>query len=52
MDSLRLYGLIATGSVAVLGAYVLLRRKPKTADDLERERRAWLRARAALPMGP
>ena len=32
----------AAGSVALLGAYALLRRKPRTADDLERERRAWL----------
>jgi len=42
MDALRLYGLVTAGAVALLGAYVLLRRKPKTAEDLERERRAWL----------
>jgi len=42
MDSLRVYGLVTAGAVALLGAYALLRRKPKTADDLERERRAWL----------
>jgi hypothetical protein len=41
MDSLRLYGLV-TGGVALLATYALLRRKPKTADDLERERRTWL----------
>jgi len=42
MISLRLYALIlvAVGILAV--AYFLLRRKPKTAEDLERERRAWL----------
>jgi hypothetical protein len=42
MDSLRLYGLVATGSAALLGTYAFLRRKPKTLGDLERERRAWL----------
>ena len=42
MIPFRLYLLILVG-IAVLGlAYFLLRRKPKTADDLERERRAWL----------
>jgi len=42
MDSVRLYGLVATGSVALIASYALLRRKPKTAEDLERERRSWL----------
>jgi len=42
MDSLRIYGLIAAGSAMVLGAYALLRRKPKTSAELERERRIWL----------
>jgi hypothetical protein len=51
MDSLRLYGLIATGSVALLGAYALLRRKPKTPDDLERERRAWLEGTGRITDG-
>jgi hypothetical protein len=42
MISLRLYAL-ALVIFAVFGAaYLLLRRKPKTAADLERERRAWL----------
>lgn len=42
MDSLRIYGLVAAG-VALAGvAYALLRRKAKTADDIERERRTWL----------
>jgi hypothetical protein len=42
MISLRLYTL-ALGTIAVaLAAYALLRRKPKTADDIERERREWL----------
>jgi hypothetical protein len=42
MISIRLYTL-ALGTIAVaLAAYGLLRRKPKTADDLERERRDWL----------
>ena len=42
MDPLHLYGLVAAGGVALLAVYALLRRKPRTADDLERERRAWL----------
>jgi hypothetical protein len=42
MDSLRTYWLVAGASAAVLGAYALLRRKPKTPDQLERERRIWL----------
>jgi hypothetical protein len=42
MISFHLYGLVlvAVGILAV--AYFLLRRKPKSAEDLERERRAWL----------
>src|SRR6266567_3781379 len=51
MDSLRLYGLLATGGVALLGAYALLRRKPKTADALERERRAWLEGTGRITDG-
>jgi hypothetical protein len=42
MDSLRTYGLIVAGSAAVLGAYALLRRKPKSAKEQERMRRVWL----------
>ena len=42
MIPLRLYTLILVIAVVLTVAYVLLRRKPKTADDLERERRAWL----------
>ena len=42
MTPTRLYILIlAVAAVATL-AYFMLRRKPKTADDLERERREWL----------
>jgi len=51
MDSLRLYGLVSAGGVALLGAYALLRRKPKTADDLERERRAWLEGAGRITDG-
>jgi len=51
MDSLRLYGLVATGSVALLGAYVLLRRKPKTPEELERQRRAWLEGTGRITDG-
>jgi hypothetical protein len=42
MDSLRIYGLVAAGVALAGGAYALLRRKSKTADDIERERRTWL----------
>jgi len=51
MDSLRLYGLVATGSAALLGTYALLRRKPKTLDDLERARRAWLEGTGRITDG-
>lgn len=42
MISLRLYTLIVCGIGLAFGGYALLRRKPKSADDLERERRTWL----------
>lgn len=42
MNPIRLYTLVVGGSGALLAAYLLLRRKPKSADDLERERRQWL----------
>ncbi len=51
MDSLRLYGLVAVSGVTLLGAYALLRRKPKTPDELERERRAWLEGTGRITDG-
>lgn len=51
MDSLHFYGLAAAGGVALLSAYALLRRKPKNADDLERERRAWLEGTGRITDG-
>ena len=42
MIPLRLYGLILACLGAIFVIYLLLRRKPKSADDLERERRLWL----------
>jgi uncharacterized protein DUF3592 len=42
MNPLRLYALILGGSGIVFGLYFLLRRKPKTAEELERQRREWL----------
>lgn len=42
MDSLRTYWLLAAGGAAALGAYAMFRRKAKTPDELERERRVWL----------
>jgi hypothetical protein len=51
MDSLRIYGLVAASSVALLGVYALVRRKPKSADDLERERRSWLEGSGRITDG-
>ena len=42
MITVRIYALILAGAGALLAVYLLLRRKKKTAEDLERERRAWL----------
>jgi hypothetical protein len=42
MISLRLYTLSIVGVGLAFAGYALVRRKPKTADDLERERRVWL----------
>jgi len=42
MISLRLYTLILGVVGVAFAGYALLRRKPKTAEDLERERRVWL----------
>lgn len=42
MTPFHLYIWVAGGAAALLAAYLLLRRKPKTAEDVERERRAWL----------
>jgi len=51
MDSLRVYELVAAGAVALLGTYVLLRRKPKAPDEIERERRAWLEGTGRITDG-
>ncbi|MGA2235815.1 MAG: hypothetical protein ABSG23_10105 [Terriglobales bacterium] len=42
MISLRLYILVLAAIGLAIAAYALLRRKSKSADDVERERRAWL----------
>jgi len=42
MNPFRLYALILGGSGAALAAYLLLRRKPKGLEELERGRREWL----------
>ncbi len=42
MDSLRAYSLILAGGAAVFGTYVLLRRKPKDPQQLERARREFI----------
>ena len=42
MISLRLYTMFVGSAGVLLAAYFFLRRKPKTPEDLERERREWL----------
>ena len=42
MITLRLYALVLCAAGLSLGGYALLRRKPKTAEELEKERRNWL----------
>ena len=42
MISFRLYALLLGGVGLALAGSALLRRKPKTSDELERERRLWL----------
>jgi hypothetical protein len=42
MSSFHLYLLAAGGLAVVAGAYALLRPKPKSPAELERERRTWL----------
>src|SRR5260370_19967808 len=42
MSSFHSYWLIAAGCAVVFVVYALLRRKKKTPEELERERRAWL----------
>jgi hypothetical protein len=42
MDPFRLYALAVGGCGVLFAAYLLLRRKPKSPEDLERQRREWL----------
>lgn len=42
MIPIRIYAWVLAGGGAALAAYLLLRRKPKSPEDLERERREWL----------
>ena len=42
MIPLRLYSLALGGAGVAIAAYALLKRKPKSSDELERERRVWL----------
>ena len=42
MDPIRLYTLAAAALVLALSAFFLLRRKPKSPEELERRRREWL----------
>ena len=42
MNPFRVYALVLGGSGIALAAYFLFRSKPKTAKELEKERREWL----------
>jgi hypothetical protein len=42
MMPLRIYGMVVGGGAVAAAAYFLLRQKPKTPDELEQQRRAWL----------
>ena len=42
MNPFRLYTVFVGGLAVVTATYFLLRRKPKTPEDIERERREWL----------
>jgi len=42
MNPFRLYSLMLGGTGLAFSAYFLLRRKPKSAEELERKRREWL----------
>jgi hypothetical protein len=42
MNPFRLYSLVLGGAGIAFSAYFLLRRKPKSAEELERKRREWL----------
>ena len=42
MIPLRLYSLALGGAGVAIAAYALFKRKPKSSDELERERRTWL----------
>jgi hypothetical protein len=49
MIPFRLYTLVLGGCSVLLAAYLLMRRAPKTADDLESEGRHWLDHIVRLP---
>ena len=42
LTGFRLYALVLGGSGALIAAYFMLRSKPKSAEEVERERRDWL----------
>jgi len=42
MNLFRVYALVVVAFIALFAGYLLLRRKSKSAEDLERERRSWL----------
>lgn len=42
MNPLRLYALVVGGAGIAISAFFLMRRKPKSPEELERKRREWL----------
>ena len=42
MNPFRIYSLVLGGAAIAFSVYFLLRRKPKTPEELERKRREWL----------
>ncbi len=52
MITLRLYTFVLCAAGVALAGYALLRRKPKTAEEVELERRTWLNTLAESPMEP
>jgi len=51
MNSFRLYSLVLAGAVALFGTYFVFRRKPQSADDVERERRSFLEQNGRITDG-
>jgi len=46
-----MYGLASAGALTLVAGYALLRRKPRTAEEIERERRVWLEGTGRITDG-